>query len=243
MIDPVSDPRYNVREVCKEMILLERHLALPNQFCQDCIRKHFLTVEALLEEAMTLGADPVLYKVLTETHKGWRVLQRQWLGHQIANPDLAQKIRRVRKALTPGCFSLMATRVAARSLMANFNMNDLGEFLFTKDDAGPTREIPPEDLAKRYFERQVGHVSEQRLLKEVMRDAKVLQVSHFYLYVHPHKAWFLYTGLDEDKAVRLGKRAIKGLIGRRNLHYTVPGLHEVPLWVGTSDGKAVLVKP
>lgn len=239
MIDPVSDPRYNVREVCKEMILLERHLTLPNQDCQDCIRKHFLTIEALLEEALTLGADPVLARVLIETHTGWRLLQRQWVSKQVSPPDLAQAIRKIRKAMTPGCFSLMATRIAARH-MANF---DIGDFLFKKDPSQPKPELSPEEEATRDFEQQNGHISQVMLLKDVMRDAKVLQISNQFRYIAPHKAWFLYTGMDANKALRFGKKAIKGLIGGRNLHYTVPHLHEVPFWVGTDDGKAIRVKP
>ena len=43
---PVHDPRHNLRELVKECILLERHLFDPTKYCKDCIRKHFLTIEA-----------------------------------------------------------------------------------------------------------------------------------------------------------------------------------------------------
>jgi hypothetical protein len=54
-MQPLMDPGYNLREVAKQLVLLEDHLFQEAKRCPDCIRKHFLTVEALLEEAVTLG--------------------------------------------------------------------------------------------------------------------------------------------------------------------------------------------
>ena len=51
---PIMHPLYNLREVCKQTALLEDHLNNERKRCQDCIRKHFLTIEALLEEAISL---------------------------------------------------------------------------------------------------------------------------------------------------------------------------------------------
>src|SRR3990172_5933453 len=53
-LDPIMDPRYNLREVAKQLILLQDHLAIKKKRCLDCISKHILTTEALLEEAITL---------------------------------------------------------------------------------------------------------------------------------------------------------------------------------------------
>lgn len=53
-IADVSNPLYNVRQVAKQLLALESHLHLPSERCRDCIRKHFLTIEMLLEEAITL---------------------------------------------------------------------------------------------------------------------------------------------------------------------------------------------
>ena len=53
---PVMDVRHNVREIAKQLILLEDHLAQPRKRCDDCIRKHFAFVEALAEEGC--GLDP-----------------------------------------------------------------------------------------------------------------------------------------------------------------------------------------
>lgn len=51
---PVLRPSFNAREICKELVLLEKHLNEPLQRCKDCISKHFLTIEALAEEAISL---------------------------------------------------------------------------------------------------------------------------------------------------------------------------------------------
>ena len=51
---PVLRPSFNAREICKELVLLEKHLNEPLQRCRDCICKHFLTIEALAEEAISL---------------------------------------------------------------------------------------------------------------------------------------------------------------------------------------------
>lgn len=53
----LSDPMYNLKEVCKQLLLLEDHLTHPEKMCPDCIRKHTLLAEALAEEAISLGAE------------------------------------------------------------------------------------------------------------------------------------------------------------------------------------------
>jgi len=51
---PLMNPLFNLREVGKQCILLEDHLNQPKKQCHDCIKKHFLHVEGLLEEANSL---------------------------------------------------------------------------------------------------------------------------------------------------------------------------------------------
>ena len=58
-LDNVSDPAYNVKQVIKQSILLEEHLAEDNKFCKDCIIKHFLHIIGLCEEAVWLATDHV----------------------------------------------------------------------------------------------------------------------------------------------------------------------------------------
>lgn len=51
------DPKFNLREVAKHSILLEDHLFQKEKRCPDCIRKHLMTIEAFLEEAITLDKE------------------------------------------------------------------------------------------------------------------------------------------------------------------------------------------
>ena len=51
---PVHNPGFNLREIVKQMLLLEDHLNRKRMHCYDCIRKHILTIEALAEEAIQL---------------------------------------------------------------------------------------------------------------------------------------------------------------------------------------------
>jgi hypothetical protein len=60
----MHNPRYNVRQLVKELILLEDHLSCGEKQCRECIAKHALKTEAWLEEALTLGPDPLLYAEL-----------------------------------------------------------------------------------------------------------------------------------------------------------------------------------
>ena len=54
---PVMNPLFNLREICKQSALLEDHLNNPRKRCPDCIRKHFLTIEAFYEEAVSLDKN------------------------------------------------------------------------------------------------------------------------------------------------------------------------------------------
>jgi hypothetical protein len=50
----LMDPKHNLREIAKQLILLEDHMAHKHKRCIDCMTKHYLMVEGLLEEAITL---------------------------------------------------------------------------------------------------------------------------------------------------------------------------------------------
>lgn len=55
-MDPVMDPSYNMVQVAKQSVLLEEHLNEPRKRCADCIKKHFLHIVGLAEEAVSLEA-------------------------------------------------------------------------------------------------------------------------------------------------------------------------------------------
>jgi hypothetical protein len=100
----ILDPKFNLREVCKHCALLEDHLFQKNKRCEQCVRKHLLTIEAFLEEAVTLDekgdhTDEIehLLHLLNEAN-----------SHYVHNrnfSELGQRMRVIRKALmTPELF-------------------------------------------------------------------------------------------------------------------------------------------
>lgn len=109
---PIMNPLYNLREICKQMSLLEDHLNNVRKRCPDCIRKHFLTIEALFEEAVSLDKDFQYLDTLDGKAQEMRDLQGTWLDcrdtdseHQ-THLDIAQSLRLIRKEFAPLCFDV-----------------------------------------------------------------------------------------------------------------------------------------
>lgn len=120
---PIMHPLFNMREVCKQTALLEDHLNNERKRCMDCIRKHFLTIEALLEEAVGLDNKAKWADLLDGKVELVRECQERWVDGE--EPcDIAQDLRAIRKELTPKCFDLremtqesrLASRVVSRFL-------------------------------------------------------------------------------------------------------------------------------
>jgi hypothetical protein len=123
---PIMNPLYNLREISKQMALLEDHLNHPRKRCPDCIRKHFLTIEALFEEAVSLDKEGKYVELLDGKAQEMRDLQGAWLdGRDGRDADkvymvIAQGIRAMRKEFAPMCFDvrkLASLRVASRYLL------------------------------------------------------------------------------------------------------------------------------
>lgn len=100
------EPQFNLREVAKNMILLEDHLFHEGKRCQDCIFKHCLTIEALLEEGITLDKKnevrEQLMNALGEFRSIFRDLVQAVQADQMDDAkcaELAQRLRRIRKPL------------------------------------------------------------------------------------------------------------------------------------------------
>jgi hypothetical protein len=103
---PVLDPNFNLREVAKQLILLEDHLFHEGKRCQDCIRKHLLTIEALLEEAVTLDKQGLQRVEINNYLSDFKRVMRPFaekIQEGNATPtdyhNTAQKLRVVRKPL------------------------------------------------------------------------------------------------------------------------------------------------
>jgi len=107
------NPLFNMREICKQMVLLEDHLNNVRKRCPDCIRKHFLTIEAFFEEAISLDVGLKYLDILEGQAQNIRNLQRVWLKNKdselsrVSYHLISQKLREVRKELTPYCFDVV----------------------------------------------------------------------------------------------------------------------------------------
>ena len=132
-------------------------------------------------------------------------------------------------------------RVAARYLKTA-TKDFFDEFGFDIDDEEP--ELDPEIQTLRDFEKKVGGMAQLIAPKRVLRDVRAAAIiGNKIHYIAPHKAWFVYADIPQRGALKLGKRLYRGLIGRRNLPSSNPALHQVPLWIGTSDGSLTPVGP
>ena len=100
---PIMNPKYNLREICKNCILLEDHLFQKGKRCEDCIKKHFLTIEALAEEAITLDKKNECREYYDLPDK-IRELEKQYIDGKEHNA-VAQQLRQIRKGMMQKCFA------------------------------------------------------------------------------------------------------------------------------------------
>lgn len=100
----ISDPRYNVREIVKQMLLLEQHLLEESKYCPDCISKHILTIEALAEEGQNLDKS----QEWTPTFVPLVGKSRVWgaaFSAGVPVKKIGQDVRQIRKTLAPDLLS------------------------------------------------------------------------------------------------------------------------------------------
>lgn len=105
-LDPILDPRFNLRETAKQLCLLETHLNLPLQRCADCIRKHSITIEGLIDEGIGLDKQHEYTKTFADTRSKYKEIILPFLRKLDAKTctdkdylDTAQQLRSVRKPL------------------------------------------------------------------------------------------------------------------------------------------------
>lgn len=104
---PVMNPKFNLREICKQCILLEDHLSHDEKRCFDCCVKHFLTIEALAEEAITLDTADTPSKV-RQLPSRVRSLQSKWHEDPDKNAHLvSQELRKIRKDFQIDAFDVV----------------------------------------------------------------------------------------------------------------------------------------
>jgi hypothetical protein len=105
---PVLDCRFNLREICKQCILLEDHLSHDKKRCYDCCIKHFLALEGLSEEAITLDKEGKYYKSLKDIPDNIRAIQKLWYQNPQKNSHQAsQLLRQLRKKFMQNSFNII----------------------------------------------------------------------------------------------------------------------------------------
>jgi hypothetical protein len=95
---PVLDAGFNMREISKNCALLEEHLNQKSKRCEDCIKKHFLILEGLAEEAISLDSKNE-YKISEmDLPDKLRKIQKEYIASKDAE-KVAQELRQIRKPL------------------------------------------------------------------------------------------------------------------------------------------------
>lgn len=99
----LATARFNLREICKELLLLERHLVDPEKDCVDCIRKHALSLEAYLDEARRMSPSAYELTVLNDLAPIVARIQDA-IRAGAAYADIAPDVRKLRKSLLAKVF-------------------------------------------------------------------------------------------------------------------------------------------
>ena len=115
---PIFEPMHNAREIAKQLVLLEDHLAQPRKRCPDCIRKHLLTAEALAEEAVALDREGLHRDFFQRSAEELRDISAAFLAKQDKG-DLGQRVRELRKRMSQGGFSAL-DKASAKEASRNF---------------------------------------------------------------------------------------------------------------------------
>jgi len=106
---PVLDSRFNLREICKQCILLEDHLTHDSKRCYDCCVKHFLALEGLSEEAVTLDKEKN-HDDLRAMPDQIREIQKLWYKNPDKNAhEASQRLRELRKKFMQHVFPVPFT--------------------------------------------------------------------------------------------------------------------------------------
>jgi len=107
----IFNPMFNIKEVCKEFVLLEDHLIADGKHCPDCIRKHLLRAEAFAEEAVALDKEGSFSEkeVFSSLPSQIREIGELYSSGTMDKHALGQKVRYIRKSLSPYCFEKKTT--------------------------------------------------------------------------------------------------------------------------------------
>ena len=101
-LHPIMDPKFNMRESAKQCLLLEDHLNNTKKRCYDCIRKHFLTTDGFLEEAVSLEKDNSMRDYYRKLYLDWVKIEKSFAKNPTDSNNLdniSKEIRAFRKPL------------------------------------------------------------------------------------------------------------------------------------------------
>lgn len=107
---PIMDPMFNMREVSKQCLLLEDHLNTEKKRCYDCIRKHMLIIDGLLEEAVGLEHSQEKRAEYRKLHMEWINIEKMFSKNP-SDPsnidEVSKHIRSFRKPLVEKYFDII----------------------------------------------------------------------------------------------------------------------------------------
>ncbi len=109
--DDVNDPAYNMKNVIKQSILLEEHIAEKNKYCISCIVKHFNHIIGLCEEAVWLAERDRegKYPYLEESVDFYTKWFEKWVGarnDERVKSEVLSALRERRRALIDAYYLL-----------------------------------------------------------------------------------------------------------------------------------------
>jgi hypothetical protein len=99
---PVHSAIFNMREIVKQMILLEDHLFQKEKLCKECINKHFLAIEGYAEEGITLGSSKETGQLCDQFETVIKIIrsaQASFNENREQAHEVAMKIRTLRKEI------------------------------------------------------------------------------------------------------------------------------------------------
>jgi hypothetical protein len=107
-IDPVNEPDYNMRNITKQSILLEEHLAEASKYCKSCITKHFLHIIGLAEEATWMAGRKLDdYPFLRDSVPFYQRTFDRWVANrddEDVKREVLDTLRSARRALIDAYF-------------------------------------------------------------------------------------------------------------------------------------------
>lgn len=105
---PIMEPMFNLREIVKQIALLEDHLNIGgSKACFDCIMKHFLVIEAYSEEMLALNKNDELLLETKSLPSEIRALQKGWYEETKTNLEIQQELRKIRKRYMNKSFGII----------------------------------------------------------------------------------------------------------------------------------------